>query len=49
MTGRQVLRHRLFQKDNGSYSIDISDLPHGIYLTRILYGNQQLGIDRFIK
>jgi hypothetical protein len=30
-------------------SIDISDLPHGIYLTRILYKNQQLGIDRFIK
>jgi PKD repeat protein len=49
MTGRQVLSHRLFQNDNGIYNIDISNLPHGIYLTRILYGNQQLGIDKFIK
>jgi PKD repeat protein len=49
MTGRQVLSLRLSQNNNGIYNIDISDLPHGIYLTRILHGNQLLGSDKFIK
>ena len=49
MTGKQVLSQRLSGNNNGTYSIDINDLPNGLYLTRLLHRNQLLGSHKFVK
>jgi hypothetical protein len=49
MTGKTVRTHRLAGSSYEPYSIDVSDLPRGIYLARIMYGNRLLGSEKFVK
>jgi len=49
MTGRMVRSQRLTGNGFEPYAIDVSDLSHGLYLARIMHGNQLIGSEKFLK
>jgi PKD repeat protein len=49
LTGKQVVSERLQWNHGDAWSIDVSGLPHGLYLIRMLHENQLIGKGKFIK
>lgn len=49
MRGRQVLSNRLSGNHSEALSIDVAELPQGLYIIRLSYENQLLVSHKFIK